>query len=102
MAGNFHYHFEWDPTKAATNRRKHEVAFEQAATVFRDPLAMTIYDQEHSHGEDRWITLGQDGNGVLLVVVHTYQAMNEESARIRIISARRATKRERHDYEKGI
>jgi len=97
----FHYHFEWDPHKAVANHRKHGVAFEQAATVFRDPLAVSICDEEHSEHEERWVTLGQAENGALLVVVHTYRATSETEALIRIISVRRATKREQDDYEKG-
>ncbi len=101
MAGGFHYHFEWDPNKAVANHRKHGVAFEQAATVFRDPLAVSIYDEAHAEQEERWVTLGQAENGALLVVIHTYRAMSDTEALIRIISARRATKREQHDYEQG-
>ena len=67
----FQYRFEWDPHKAVANRRKHGIGFEQAATVFRDPLAVSIYDEDHSENEERWITLGQAENGSLLVLVHT-------------------------------
>lgn len=101
MTDNFQYHFEWNPRKEAKNRQKHGVAFELAAKVFRDPLALTIRDAKHSDEEDRWITLGRSGNGSLLVVVHTFQELDEASALIRIISARPATKRERRDYETG-
>lgn len=52
------YRFAWDPAKAAANRRKHGVSFEQAAAVFRDPLALSRYDEGHSEGEERWLTLG--------------------------------------------
>lgn len=100
MPGHFDYHFEWDPTKAAGNRRKHGIGFELAATVFRDPLALSRFDDEHSETEERWVTLGQAENGSLLVVVHTFQVIDEHNAAVRIISARPATKREQRDYEK--
>jgi uncharacterized DUF497 family protein len=97
----FQYSFEWDPSKAVENHRKHGVGFEQAATVFRDPLAVSIYDQGHSENEERCITLGQAENGALLVVVHTYQAISANEAVIRVISARRATRHEQRDYEQN-
>lgn len=75
MTEKFRYHFEWDPRKESANRRKHGITFGQAAKVFSDPLALTLHDQNHSDEEDRWITLGQSGNGSLLVVVHTYQGI---------------------------
>lgn len=81
------------------NRRKHGIAFDLATTVFSDPLTLTLHDEDHSNEEDRWITMGQSGNGSLLTVVHTYQELNEAAAVIRIISARLATKREKRDYE---
>jgi uncharacterized protein len=77
-----------------TNWRKHGVSFRLAATVFRDPLALSRYDFEHSQSEERWITLGQAETGQLAVVVHTFEELAAE-ARIRIISARYATARER-------
>ena len=94
MDGQFHYHFEWDLAKAVGNRRKHGVGFELAATVFRDPLALSRLDEEHSEAEERWVTLGQAGNGRLLTVVHTFTEMDERNATVRIISARMAAKRE--------
>ena len=94
-----HYEFEWDSPKAASNLLKHGVAFEQAATVFRDALALTVYDEAHSQSETRWFTLGLDQSGNLLAVAHTYQASHANYARIRIISARRATRQERRFYE---
>jgi Uncharacterized protein conserved in bacteria len=65
------YHFDWDANKALGNQRKHGVSFQLATTVFKDPLALTIYDDEHSEDEERWVTLGLAGNGRYLVVVHT-------------------------------
>jgi uncharacterized DUF497 family protein len=92
------YEFDWDPAKALSNRRKHGVAFEEAATVFLDALALTVYDAT-SRAEERWFTLGCDAAGRLLAVAHTYEEMAPGRARVRIISARKATRRERRDYE---
>jgi uncharacterized DUF497 family protein len=63
--------FEWNPAKAASNREKHGVSFEEAATAFGDPLSLTIYDPDHSFGEDRYVLLGLSENHRLLVVSHT-------------------------------
>jgi uncharacterized DUF497 family protein len=96
----FQYQFEWDLAKARQNARKHRVAFERAATVFLDPNALSIFDEEHSQDEDRWITLGLDRAGILLVVCHTYREETETSARVRIVLARKPTKREAKQYER--
>jgi len=88
--------FEWNPTKAAGNLAKHGVAFDEAKTVFEDPMLITFIDDEHSVDEERYITLGISGRGRLLVVAHT-----ERERRIRIISARKATKKEVSYYEKA-
>jgi len=72
------YNFEWDPKKAKTNRTKHKVSFELAATVFKDPRAISRYDDEHSGDEDRWITLGIASNGHLLVVHHTFVQIDRD------------------------
>ena len=93
------YNFEWDPAKAQANIKKHKVGFDRAAEIFLDPLMLTIYDEAHSEAEDRWITIGQDRNNVTLVVVHTYRAVGQLDAQIRIISARRATKKEDRQYQ---
>jgi uncharacterized DUF497 family protein len=71
----FLYEFEWDPVKAKANFSKHGVDFERAAQVFRDPLALTIPDEEHSEREFRWITLGKDVAGRYLLVVHTFEQL---------------------------
>jgi len=92
------YDFEWDPVKATENLRKHGVSFERAAQVFLDPFATSIYDEVHGAEEDRWITLGQDRNAVLLVVIHTFREINPDNCHIRLISARRAIKREAEQY----
>ena len=70
-----------------------------AASVFRDPIALTVYDEEHSESETRWATLGRVGNGGLMVVIHTFEETGPASATVRIISAREATRRERENYE---
>jgi uncharacterized DUF497 family protein len=88
--------FEWDENKALTNRAKHGVTFEEAATVFGDPLSLTISDPSHSQKEERFIILGTSHNGKLLVVVHTERGDN-----IWLISARRATRKERKNYEES-
>ena len=88
--------FEWDPEKAQANRRKHKVSFEEAVTVFYDPLSATFDDQEHSVGEQRLITIGFSSQGRLLVVSHT-----ERGEALRIISARPATAHERKKHEIG-
>ena len=86
--------FTWDPNKAVSNLRDHGVSFEEASTVFGDPLAVTIPDPDHSIGQERLLTMGQSTVVQLLVVSHT-----EEGDTIHIISARRATTHERKDYE---
>lgn len=88
--------FEWDEGKARRNLKKHGVSFEEASSAFGDPLALTIPDPLHSEEEDRFITLGESNRRRLLVVVTT-----DRENKIRIISARLATRRERTDYEEG-
>lgn len=100
MAGQFHYHFEWDTRKARQNLKRHAVAFDRAATIFLDRSALSEFDEAHSETEERWITLGLDNTGVVLVVCHTFRDENESSARLRLISARKATKREEAEYER--
>ncbi len=87
---------EWDPRKAASNVKKHGVSFRDAATVFGDPLAWTFPDPDHSSTEDRFVTIGLTRTGEILVVAHT-----DSRDRIRIISARRATPRERRFHEEA-
>ena len=88
--------FEWDEPKARTNLAKHGVSFEEASTVFADSLSITIDDPAHSEAEDRFIILGHSHRQRLLVVVH-----NERGDRIRLISARRANRNERKQYEEN-
>ena len=89
------YSFDWSHTKARRNLAKHGVSFRQAMSVFRDPLALTLYDDEHSDDEERWITLGMASNSACLVVVHTALQAGPAQLHIRIISARKAD----HDEE---
>ena len=99
MAKPFQYHFEWDSSKARQNLRKHGLTFERAASIFQDPDALSEFDEYHSEQEERWITLGLDNGGSLLAVVHTFEQVNEEVYRIRIISARKAEPLEVMQYE---
>jgi uncharacterized protein len=80
--------------------RKHRVSFRLAATVFRDPNQLSIFDVAHNETEDRWVTMGIDSNGILRVVVHTFVQTSEDSCEIRIISARKAAKSESKQYHK--
>lgn len=88
------YIFEWDPKKAETNARKHGVTFGEACTAFGDPLAVLMPDPDHSFGEERYVVLGMSDQQKLLVV-----SFAERPPRTRLISARRATRRERGLYE---
>ena len=88
--------FEWDKNKAKANLQKHQVSFEEAESVFDDPLSLTINDEPHSHNEKRYITVGESKVGRLILVCHTIGAEN-----VRIISARKPTRGERQDYENG-
>jgi uncharacterized DUF497 family protein len=97
MSG-FEYNFEWDPSKAAANLLKHEVRFENAATVFQDPSALSLFDKKHSSDEARWITLGLDKTGQLLVVCHTWRETKSGAASCRLISARKAGRKEAAQY----
>lgn len=96
------YHFEWDPNKERTNRQKHKVGFYQAASVFRDPNQLTIYDEDHSEQEERWLTIGLDAGGIIRVISHTFERLDAETVKIRIISARKAVEEEIVQYETGI
>jgi uncharacterized protein len=86
--------FEWDPKKARLNLKRHGVSFVEASTAFRDSLSQTIEDPLHSENEQRFVLIGRSIQGRLLVIVHT-----DRGERIRIISARLATKKERLRYE---
>ena len=86
--------FQWDRVKAKTNKIKHRITFDEAVTIFYDPLSATFQDPDHSIGESRFITIGISSRGRLLVVSHT-----DEEEVIRIISARSATSHERKPHE---
>jgi len=88
--------FEWDGRKAARNLAKHGISFDEATTVFSDPLSLTIPDPDHSHEDERWVIIGETHRRRLVVVVHV-----EEVGTVRIISARAADRREREKYEEG-
>ena len=88
--------FEWDPAKAAANLAKHGVSFAEAGTVFADPLSDTVAAPRHSHREARFAIFGVSARGRVLAVLHA-----EREGRVRLISAREATRRERAAYEEG-
>lgn len=88
--------YEWDQEKAASNLEKHEVSFEEAATVFDDPLYIDFYDPDHSIKEHRYLIMGQSTAGRLLIVSYT-----ERDDVVRLISAREMTASERRAYEEG-
>ena len=96
------YDFEWNVRKAAANLRKHKISFDRATTIFRDPNLLSIPDEEHSDSEERWITMGLDETGDLLVLSHKFETVSQMESKVRIISARRATKQEAQQYEEGI
>ncbi len=90
--------FEWDPNKEAINIKKHGVSFEQAAYVFADQFSLSMFDDEHSNQEDRWVILGKSNNEMVLLVIHTFRNSDNEET-VRIISARKATKNEEKTYK---
>ena len=88
--------FEWHSNKAASNLAKHNVSFQEASTVFGDPLSLTFPDPDHSEDESRHITIGESTQRRLLIISHA-----DRTQRIRIISAREVTRQERRIYENG-
>ena len=88
--------FEWDENKAAANLSRHGVSFDEAKTVFDDPIYVDFYDPDHSYGEHRYIIIGQSQQGRLLIVSYT-----ERGEFLRLVSAREVTRREREAYEEG-
>jgi uncharacterized protein len=90
--------FEWDPGKAATNLKKHQVSFEEAKSVFFDEFAVQFFDEEHSSTEGRFLMLGYSSEARLLIVCHCER---DQGHVVRIISARKATKRESAFYQGG-
>ena len=95
------YHFEWDWKKAKSNLVKHKITFEDATSVFKDENAISISDEEHSHEEERWITIGLDNVTRTLIVIHTFISIDKNHCNIRMISARKATKNEQKLYKEG-
>jgi uncharacterized DUF497 family protein len=95
------YNFEWDPNKAKSNLKKHKISFENATMVFKDQNAISVFDDEHSVSEDRWITIGLDSQTKTLVVIHTFITIDKDNCNIRMISARKATKKEKQIYKEG-
>lgn len=92
--------FEWDEKKNLANRRKHRVSFETATLVFEDPRAISVLERMEE-GEERWQTVGMAGGVLVMFVAHTYRESDGEEV-VRIISARKATPRERRMYEEGL
>ncbi len=92
------YSLEWDPVKARENLRKPRLSFGRAAQVFRDRDMVSIEDGEHSEQEDRWVPLGRDEGGTVLVAIHTFREIDSENISIRIISASKATRKETKQY----
>jgi hypothetical protein len=88
--------FEWDEVKAKANLRKHRVSFEEGKTIFNDPFLFTFPNNKHSGSEERYINIGLSANGRVLILTHT-----ERQGKIRIISCRKATPRERRFYEES-
>jgi uncharacterized protein len=88
--------FEWDELKAITNLRKHRVSFEEGKTIFNDPFLFTFPDDQHSKDEQRYVNVGLSAESRILVLTHV-----ERKGKIRIISCRKATPRERSFYEEG-
>jgi uncharacterized DUF497 family protein len=88
--------FEWNPEKATNNKKIHGITFDEASTAFKDTLSLTIYDPLHSEDESRLVLIGNSYRNRLLVVIHT-----ERGDRVRIISARKAKKKERQHYEEN-
>ena len=95
---NTHMKFKWDKNKEKINIQKHGVSFEQASYVFADPYALNRFDDEHSTAEDRWVLLGKSLGKILILVVHTFKT-SFDIEHIRIISARKATRKEKQTYQ---
>ena len=93
--------FEWDERKDRSNQRKHGVGFEEAAEVFADPLHVSWLDERFSAFEERWVTVGQTTRGVTLTVANLFFDERGDEV-VRVISARRATNREREAYERAV
>ena len=95
------YNFEWDPAKAKKNLSKHKISFEDATSIFKDKNSISVFDESHSEDEERWATIGLDTKTRTLVVIHTYISYDKDTYSIRMINARKATKREIKYYNEG-
>ena len=93
--------FEWDETKDRKNRKRHRVSFEEAKTVFNDPLSVTYLDEKHLEIEERFFIIGVSANNRTLLVIHTVHEVSLDQMRVRIISCRKATRLERMAYEEA-
>ncbi len=97
-----HYDFESDIRQTKSNFHKHSISFERASTIFRDPNVLSIPDDEHNESEERRLTIGLDENGLLLVISHRFRNLIVSVFRIRMNSARKATRAEKEQYEEEI
>jgi uncharacterized DUF497 family protein len=93
--------FEWDEAKSASDLRKHGVTFDEAMAIFADPLLLTIADPDHDGVEERWVSVGENDKGRLILAVHTFVEREIQNVVIRLISARRPTKNEARQYREG-
>ena len=96
------FQFEWDEIKAAANVRKHGVSFELASTLFNDPRLLTAADLEHSESEERWFSIGWAANGAMLSIAYLWLESDPATTKIRLISAREATRTEIRHYEECL
>jgi uncharacterized DUF497 family protein len=96
------FQFEWDKIKAATNLHKHSVSFELASTIFYDPQLLTVPDLEHSEAEERWFSIGLASNSAILSIVYLWSESDAATTKIRLISAREATRVEVHKYKETL
>lgn len=94
------FQFEWNDAKADSNLRKHGVSFELARTVFEDPLILTIADIDHSESDERWFSIGAANNLTIISVVYLWSEIDADTTRVRIISARKATRAEIRYYQR--
>lgn len=91
--------FEWDKHKNTVNSKKHGISFEEAAEVFEDPLHISVLDKRFDYYDERWITIGATKDGRIIVIGHLYYITENSEEHIRIITARKAAKKEREQYE---
>lgn len=96
------FQFEWDKAKAFSNLQKHGVSFETATTIFFDPRLLTTPDLDHSHTEERWLSIGSASNGTLLSIAYVWEEVMAQTVKIRLISARKATQSEARYYEENL